>query len=101
MTIDKVGGINNIQPNKNAKQIDKAYDAGVDRVEISAESKIASQNEYLLNTIRQAPDIREDKVIEGKEKLNIYMNDENVKNNAINSLAESLTESVFEVDDDE
>lgn len=101
MTIDKVGGINNIQPNKNVKQVDKAYNAGVDRVEISTASKINSQNEYLLNKIRQAPDIREDKVIEGKEKLNIYINDENAKNNAINSLAQSLTESVFDVEDEE
>ena len=101
MTIDKVGGTNYIQPNKNAKQIDKAYNAGVDRVEISTESKITSQNEYLLNVIRQTPDIREDKVIEGKEKLSLYMNDENAKNNALNSLAESLTDSLFSVEDSE
>ena len=44
MTIDKIGGTQNIQFNSKVKYSDKPSQLGSDRLEISNESKIALQN---------------------------------------------------------
>lgn len=95
MTIDKIGGINNIQAGNDVKKTAKVNDIGTDSVHISEESKSIMQREYLLNIVKNSPDIREDKVIEAKEKLKLYDSNITEKNKVIESLAESLTASMF------
>ena len=99
MTIDKISGSNGIQPNSNIKKAYSANGAVADRVDISNEAKIASQNEYLLNITRQSPEIRADKVAEGREKLRMYMQDASLKEEAIMSIASSMTDGVFSTED--
>lgn len=95
MTVDKVGGAGNIQPTNNIKPIDKTLSAGVDRIEISNEAKIALQKERLFSIVKSAPDIREDKVLEARKRLDSYMKDGVIKDEILNALADSFTDSIF------
>lgn len=95
MTVDKIGGAGNIQPSSNIKPIDKTSSVGVDRIEISNESKLALQREHLFSIVKQAPDIREDKVLEARKRLDSYMKDGVIKEEVLNALADSFTDSIF------
>ena len=57
MTIDKIGGTSNIQQKSNIKYNEKVSKMGSDRIEISNESRLALQNEKLVNIINEAPDV--------------------------------------------
>ena len=94
MTIDKIGGTSNIQPKSNIRYTDKASKVGSDRIEISAESMTALQNEKLISIIKNAPDIREDKVAEAKQRLELYMKDGALREEVLNSLANSIIDSI-------
>ncbi len=94
MTIDKIGGTSNIQPKSNIRYNDKASKVGSDRIEISNESMTALQNEKLISIIKNAPDIREDKVAEAKQRLELYMKDGALREEVLNSLANSIIDSI-------
>ncbi|WP_157150995.1 flagellar biosynthesis anti-sigma factor FlgM [Brachyspira sp. SAP_772] len=90
MTIDKIGGTQNIQFNSKVKYSDKTSQLGSDRLEISNESKIALQNKRLVELVKQSPDIREEKVAEAKKRLEMYMKDGALRKEVLNSLANSI-----------
>lgn len=100
MTIDKIGGAGSIQPSGNIKNINKPAEFGVDKVEISNEAKLAFEQEQLLEMAFNAPEIREDKVLEAKARLQMYMKDEALKEKAFLSMAESLTNAIFSSDEE-
>ena len=71
MTIDKIGGAANIQQKSNVRQ-----------------------NEKLISIIKDAPDIREEKVAEAKKRLELYMQDGALREEVLNSLASSIIDSM-------
>lgn len=94
MTIDKIGGTSNIQQKSNIKYNEKVSKMGSDRIEISNESRIALQNEKLVNIIKEAPDVREEKIAEAKKRLELYMQDGALREEVLNSLANSIIDSM-------
>lgn len=95
MTIDKIGGVGGLQPSSNIKHVDKSAGIGTDKVEISNEAKLALEQEQLLEITLNAPEIRQDKVLEAKARLEMYMKDEALKEKVLMSMAESLTDAIF------
>ena len=93
MTIDKIGGVPNIQPKSNIRQNEKVSNIS-DTIDISKESKVALQNEKLISIIKNAPDIREEKVAEAKKRLELYMQDGALREEVLNSLANSIIDAM-------
>lgn len=94
MTIDKIGGAANIQQKSNVRYNEKVSNIGYDRLDISKESEIALQNEKLISIIKDTPDIREEKVAEAKKRLELYMQDGAIREEILNSLADSIIDSM-------
>lgn len=94
MTIDKIGSTSNINQKSNIKNNNKISKLGSDRVEISDESRIALQNEKLVNIIKESSDIRQDKVADAKKRLELYMKDGALREEVINSIANSIIDSM-------
>ena len=94
MTIDKIGSTSNINQTSNIKNNNKISKLGSDRVEISDESRIALQNEKLVNIIKESSDIRQDKVADAKKRLELYMKDGALREEVINSIANSIIDSM-------
>lgn len=94
MTIHKIDGASNIQQKSNIRQSEKVSNIGSDRIDISKESKIALQNEKLISIIKNMPDIREEKVAEAKKRLELYMQDGALREEVLNSLANSIIDSM-------
>lgn len=94
MTIDKIGGVSNIQQKSDVRHGEKISNAGYDRIDISKESEIALQNEKLLSIVKNMPDIREEKVAEAKKRLELYMQEGALREEVLNSLANSIIDSM-------
>ena len=94
MTIDKIGGTQNIQFNSKVKYSDGPSQLGSDKIEISNESKIALQNKKLIDIVKQSPEIREEKVAEAKKRLEMYMKDGALRKEVVNSLANSIIDAM-------
>ena len=94
MTIDKIGGAANIQQKSNVRHNEKVSNIGYDRVDISKASEIALQNEKLISIIKDTPDIREEKVAEAKKRLELYMQEGALREEVLNSLANSIIDSM-------
>lgn len=94
MTIDKIGGAANIQQKSNVRHNEKVSNIGYDRVDISKASEIALQNEKLISIIKDTPDIREEKVAEAKKRLEMYMQEGALREEVLNSLANSIIDSI-------
>lgn len=96
MTIDKIGATNNIQKTKEIKQIDTSKTVQTDRVDISAEAKEKAHVERFMKIVADSPEIREDKVIQARERLQSYMENGTVKKEILDKLANAMTASIFE-----
>lgn len=94
MTIDKIGGAANIQQKSNVRHNEKVSNVGYDRVDISKASEIALQNEKLISIIKDTPDVREEKVAEAKKRLEMYMQEGALREEVLNSLANSIIDSM-------
>lgn len=94
MTIDKIGGAANIQQKSNVRHNEKVSNTGYDRISISKESEMALQNEKLISIIKDTSDIREEKVAEAKKRLELYMQDGAIREEILNSLADSIIDSM-------
>ncbi len=95
MTIDKIGGINNIQSTNSVKKTNNVNKTASDSVDISRDAKISAQNEYLLNIIKEAPEVRTEKVKDGIELLKQYEKDPTLEKKAIDAIAQKLTDNLF------
>jgi negative regulator of flagellin synthesis FlgM len=70
MVIDKIGNINNIVEPKGAKATPRSRAAGkTDQVEISSEAKQAAELSRYAQVVKDAPDIRQEKVREIKARI--------------------------------
>ncbi len=94
MTIDKIGGVSNIQQKSSVRHNEKISNPGYDSIDISKESEIALQNEKLISIIKNTPDIREEKVAEAKKRLELYMQEGALREEVLNSLANSIIDSM-------
>ena len=70
MTIDRLNGIDPVKPVQPIQRTQRAeaYDK-TDAVSVSNEARVLSDANIALEAVRNAPDIREDKVAEVKKKL--------------------------------
>lgn len=94
MTIDKIGGVSNIQQKSSVRHNEKISNPGYDSIDISKESEIALQNKKLISIIKNTPDIREEKVAEAKKRLELYMQEGALREEVLNSLANSIIDSM-------
>ena len=88
MTIDKLGSINPIQNyNKSEKTEKAAPKAERDSISVSSEARAMGEVFQVAEAVREAPDIRMDRVEEVRAKLNDpdYIND-----SVINSVADKI-----------
>ena len=70
MVIEKIGNINNIaEPKKNKPVSDRKDDIRNDSIHISNEGKIAAENAKNTQIIREAPDVRADRVKDIKMRI--------------------------------
>ncbi|MEL3905827.1 MAG: flagellar biosynthesis anti-sigma factor FlgM [Treponema sp.] len=70
MTIDRLNGIDPVKPVQPVRKTHKveAFDKA-DAVSVSKEARVLSDANIALEAVRNAPDIREDKVAEVAKKL--------------------------------
>ena len=88
MTIDKLGSINPIQNyNKSGKTGKAAQKPEHDSINVSSEARAMGEVFQVAEAVREAPDIRMDRVEEVRAKLNDpdYIND-----SVINSVADKI-----------
>jgi negative regulator of flagellin synthesis FlgM len=91
MTIDRIGPLDPIAKyNKTERTVRSADGLGKDSIDVSDEAKSKGEMLRVLESVRLAPDIREDRVAEVKRKLENpnYINDK---------VVESVAESVMQL----
>jgi negative regulator of flagellin synthesis FlgM len=91
MTIDRIGPLDPVSKfNKTERTIRPADGLGKDSIDVSNEAKSKAEMLRVLEEVRLAPDIREDRVAEIKRKLEDpnYINDK---------VVESVAESVMQL----
>ena len=70
MTIDRLNGIDPVKPVQPIQRTQRAESSDkADAVSVSHEARVLSDANIALEAVRNAPDIREDKVAEVKKKL--------------------------------
>lgn len=90
MTIDKIGTSNNIQPTHHVRKTEKPSAAvQSDRIDISVEKRERAELERI---VKEAPDIRADKVEQAKANLERYMKDDKVFDEVAKRVIRSLVE---------
>ncbi len=88
MTIDKLGSINPIQNyNKNGKTGKASPKAERDSISVSSEARAMGEVFQVAEAVREAPDIRMDRVEEVRAKLN---DPDYINNSVINSVADKI-----------
>jgi negative regulator of flagellin synthesis FlgM len=78
MTIDRLGPVDPIAKYKDASKTSRvAYTPGKDSIDVSEEAKAKAELLRARELVRNAPDIREDRVAEAKKRLEDpdYIND--------------------------
>ena len=70
MTIDRLNGIDPVKPVRPIQRTQRTEAFGkADAVSVSHEARVLSDANIALEAVKNAPDIREDKVAEVKKKL--------------------------------
>lgn len=70
MTIDRLNGIDPVKPVQSVRKTHKTESFNkVDAVSVSKEARVLSDANIALEAVRNAPDVREEKVAEVKKKL--------------------------------
>ena len=93
MTIDRVGSIDPIQPEKKPGRVSHVNPSrGADSINISSEAHEKAELYRTQELAAAAPEIRADRVAELKEKINdpAYINDK-----VINATADKLIDALF------
>ena len=94
MTIDKLGSVNPVQNfNKTEKTVKSSYKTEKDSISVSSEARAMGEIYKAAETVKQAPDIRMDRVEEARRKINdpSYINEA-----VINTVADKIID-VFEI----
>jgi negative regulator of flagellin synthesis FlgM len=91
MVIDKIGNINNIVEPKSARSVSKTKEAGKsDSIEISSEAKKAAELSRYTQIVKEAPDIRADRVKEIKERIQDGTYDKFTDDKVLEMVAEKI-----------
>lgn len=96
MAIDKIGPSSNIQPPNRTNRASKAsHVQGKDRVEISEQARVEADRLRQLDMIKQAPDIREEKIAEVRERLASYTADGGMNDEVANTIYDRIIDSLL------
>jgi len=93
MTIDRIGSIDPIQPEKKLGRVSHVNASqGADSINISSEAQAKAELFRVQELAATAPEIRAERVAELKEKINdpAYINDK-----VINATADKLIDALF------
>ena len=93
MTIDRIGSIDPIQPEKKPGRVNNVNPSrGTDSISISSEAQKKAELFRIQELAGAAPEVRADRVAELKEKINdpAYINDQ-----LINATADKLIDALF------
>ena len=93
MTIDRIGSIDPIQPEKKPGRANQAVmPQGKDSISISSEAQAKAEMLRVQKLAAAAPDVRADRVAELKEKINdpAYIDDK-----VLNATANNLMNTLF------
>ena len=97
MVIDKVGNINNIYETKKAKNVQKAGEVstGNDSVEISTEGLKAIEEARYTQMVKQAPDVRAERVREIKAQIDAGTYDKDLYDKVVSMVADKILASLL------
>ncbi|MBL8994719.1 MAG: flagellar biosynthesis anti-sigma factor FlgM [Spirochaetia bacterium] len=96
MTINKINQVNetqagSIQPKAPAETTPVSRDS----VSISADGQKKAELAKYIEVVRNAPDIRADKVEEARKNLASYMQDSTVNKNVLDTIVEKLFRNLY------
>jgi len=96
MTIDRVNKINNAYNVPKKNEINKPYTVKTkDSVNISENAKKTSEIAKYIEIVKNAPDIRSDKVKQAKINLQSYMKDSRIDGEVLSSLTEKIMKVII------
>lgn len=94
--INKIGYTNNIQPTSKTKKTEKTESVQKsDVVELSPEAKAKLEKSQLLNVIKEAPDVRMDKVEQAKANLEKYMSADSMDDTVANDIYDKIIDTLL------
>lgn len=95
--VDKIGNVNNIvEPKKvRSAQQNTAVRTASDSVQISSEGMRAAEEAHLAQIVKDAPDIRADKVREIKQMMADGSYDRHLDEKILGAVAERLVKGIF------
>jgi negative regulator of flagellin synthesis FlgM len=95
MVIDKVGNINNIYETKKTKNVQRVDGVSTsnDSVEISTEGLRAIEEARYTQMVKQAPDIRSDRVREIKAQIDAGTYDKDLDDKVVSMVADKILSS--------
>ena len=97
MVVDKVGNINNIFDTKRAKNVQKNGQVGAssDSVQISSEGLKAVEEAKFTQIVKEAPDVRAERVQEIKAQMLAGTYDRDLDDKVINMVADRLLNNLL------
>lgn len=97
MVIDKVGNVNNVYDAKRPKGAAKSgeVEQSADKVQISSEGLKAVEDARYTQIVRDASDVRVDKVNEIKAKIASGEYDKDIDNKILNLVADKILTQLF------
>ena len=92
MVIDKIGNVNNIYDTKKAKNVQKSADSSAanDLVEISNEGLKAVEEARYTQIVREASDVRAERVREIKAQIDAGTYDKDMDDKVISLVADKI-----------
>jgi len=92
MVIDKIGNVNNIFETKRAKNVPASgqTSGGNDSVEISSEGLKAIEDARYVQVVREAPDVRAEKVREIKASIQAGTYDKDINEKILSMVADKI-----------
>ncbi|MDR0512793.1 MAG: flagellar biosynthesis anti-sigma factor FlgM [Treponema sp.] len=93
MTIDRIGSIDSIQPERKPGRVGGAQGVpNADSISISAEAQVRAEQLRVRELVASAPDVRADRVAQLRERINdpAYLNDQ-----IVNATADRLIGTLF------
>jgi negative regulator of flagellin synthesis FlgM len=91
MSIDKINSVNNYNGYNKIDKIDSSKNINsTDSINISNEAISKAESNKMLDIVKNAPDVRADKIAEIKEKLK---NPDYINDKIVNSLSDKIMEN--------
>ena len=95
MTIDRINSVNKIANNNSQKEVAKIVNNKVsDSINISKNAKEIAEIKKAIETVKNSPDIRMDKVEAAKKNLETYFDGDQIKPKVLESLVNAIRSSL-------